>query len=183
MALPVVQTNHPLLRRTLSLLLRPATDPKQFRELVHELTWCLPMNLHDLPLDDYPIDTPMGATTGQRAAERGPRAHPESRTWHGGRLPEVLPPARFGTLGSIVTTRPWNRSPITTSCPARPSVQVCMILDPMLATEWLSRRSLRRAEGMERPQDQVRWPHCRARGGATARRCPPRRGHPCGRGR
>jgi uracil phosphoribosyltransferase len=136
MAPSVVQSNHPLIQHKLSLLRRSGTEPKKFRELVRELTWLLAYEaLHDLPLDDYRIDTPMGATTGKQAAERVGLV-PILRAGLGmvDAFLEVLPTCQVWHLGLYRDHKTLEPVAYYNKLPSEATVQVCMILDPMLAT-------------------------------------------------
>jgi uracil phosphoribosyltransferase len=136
MDLPVVQSNHPLILHKLTLLRRSETEPKKFRELVRELTWLLAYEaLHDLPLVDYPVDTPMGATLGKRAADRVGLV-PILRAGLGmvDAFLEVLPTCQVWHLGLYRDHRTLEPVSYYNKLPSEASVQVCMILDPMLAT-------------------------------------------------
>jgi uracil phosphoribosyltransferase len=136
MALPVVQSNHPLIRHKLSVLRRADTEPKKFRELVRELTWLLAYEaLHDLPLDDCPIETPMGPTMGTRAAERVGLV-PILRAGLGmvDAFLEVLPTCQVWHLGLYRDHKTLEPVSYYNKLPGEATVQVCLILDPMLAT-------------------------------------------------
>jgi uracil phosphoribosyltransferase len=136
MAASVVQSNHPLIQHKLSLLRRSETEPKKFRELVRELTWLLAYEaLHDLPLDDYRLDTPMGPTTGKQAAERVGLV-PILRAGLGmvDAFLEVLPTCQVWHLGLYRDHKTLEPVAYYNKLPSEATVQVCMILDPMLAT-------------------------------------------------
>src|SRR5437016_14082756 len=64
-------SRHPLVAHKLSLLRDKRTDPKQFRELVRELSWLIGYEaMADLTTQPRPIETPLEAIDGQRVEPR-----------------------------------------------------------------------------------------------------------------
>jgi uracil phosphoribosyltransferase len=129
-------SNHPLIQHKLTLLRSKDTEPKKFRELVRELTWLLAYEaLDDVLLVDRAIETPMGPMAGKRLAERVGLI-PILRAGMGmvGAMLEVLPMAEVWHIGlyrdhsTLAPVEYYNKLPVD------PTVQVCLILDPMLAT-------------------------------------------------
>lgn len=136
-----VQTNvypsqHPLAHHKLSLLRRRETEPKKFRELISELAMMLVYEAtQDLPLRDQTIETPLTNTTATLMAEKiglvpilraglgmvegAWRLLPQAEVWHLGlyRDERTLRPVEY-----------YNKLPVA------PTVQLCLLLDPMLAT-------------------------------------------------
>ena len=129
-------SKHPLLLHKLTLLRDTSTKHRQFRELVTEMAKLLCYEATaDLSLTGQDVETPMGMATGQKLeAEIGLvpilRAGlgmvdgmlemvPGSQVWHLGfyRDEETLRPVQY-----------YNKLPV------EPTVQLCLILDPMLAT-------------------------------------------------
>ncbi len=132
----VMVSNHPLIQHKLTLLRSKDTEPKKFRELVRELTWLLAYEaLDDVLLVDRAIETPMGPMAGKRLAERVGLI-PILRAGMGmvGAMLEVLPMAEVWHIGlyrdhsTLAPVEYYNKLPVD------PTVQVCLILDPMLAT-------------------------------------------------
>jgi uracil phosphoribosyltransferase len=132
----VYPSQHPLARHKLSLLRRLETEPKKFRELISELAMMLVYEAtQDLPLRDYSIQTPLTETTGALMAEKiglvpilraglgmvegAWRLLPQAEVWHLGlyRDERTLRPVEY-----------YNKLPVA------PTVQLCLLLDPMLAT-------------------------------------------------
>lgn len=127
---------HPLVQHKLTLLRDQATDHRSFRELLRELALllCYEATL-DLKLSPKTVVTPMAETQGVKADETIGvvpilRAGlgllegvltllPSVQVWHIGlyRDEETLRPVQY-----------YNR------LPQAPSVGLCLILDPMLAT-------------------------------------------------
>ncbi len=129
-------SNHPLVQHKLARLRDQSTDPKLFRELVSELAVLLAYEATaDLALEPITVQTPMGIARGQRLRERIGlvpilraglglvegiwKLIPNAEVWHIGlfRDERTLQPVEY-----------YNRLPVS------PTVDVCLILDPMLAT-------------------------------------------------
>jgi len=132
----VFPSAHPLARHKLTLLRRTATEPKKFRELVSELAMIMIYEAtHDLPLQPRTVETPLTTTQGNvmgakiglvpilRAGlgmvEGAWRLLPQAEVWHLGlyRDERTLKPVEY-----------YNK------LPTDPTVQLCLVLDPMLAT-------------------------------------------------
>jgi uracil phosphoribosyltransferase len=132
----VYPSQHPLARHKLSLLRRVETEPKKFRELISELAMMLVYEAtQDLPLLEKPIQTPLTNTMGTIMAEKvglvpilraglgmvegAWRLLPQAEVWHLGlyRDERTLRPVEY-----------YNKLPVS------PTVQLCLLLDPMLAT-------------------------------------------------
>jgi uracil phosphoribosyltransferase len=132
----VYTSRHPLAKHKLTLLRNRDTEPKKFRELIGELALMLTYEAtHDLPLRDAPVETPLVHTTGQAMAQKiglvpilraglgmvegAWQLLPQAEVWH------------LGLYRDEATLRPvayYNKLPVA------PTVQVCLLLDPMLAT-------------------------------------------------
>jgi uracil phosphoribosyltransferase len=129
-------SSHPLAKHKLTLLRDKSTDSTQFRQLVNELAALLCYEAtQDLAIDPRTVETPMGTAQGSRLAESIGlvpilraglgmvdgfwKMVPVAEVWHIGlyRDEETLRPVEY-----------YNKLPI------EPRVQVCLILDPMLAT-------------------------------------------------
>lgn len=132
----VFPSNHPLVAHKLTILRNKLTEPKKFRELVRELAGLLAYEATaDLTLNPVKVDTPLTTTDGWRLREKIGlvpvlRAGlgmvegiwglmPSAEVWHIGlyRDEKTLKPVEY-----------YNKLPI------EPTVSVCLILDPMLAT-------------------------------------------------
>jgi uracil phosphoribosyltransferase len=129
-------STHPLVQHKLALLRDHRTDPKKFRELLREIAVLIVYEATaDLPTEEVPVMTPMGQVSGRRLRERIGlvpilRAGlgmaegiwdlmPNTEVWHIGifRDQQTLEPVQY-----------YSRLPVS------PTVDVCLILDPMLAT-------------------------------------------------
>jgi uracil phosphoribosyltransferase len=129
-------SNHPLVQHKTAILRCVDTEPKKFRQLVRELaallTYEATADLLTAPID---VQTPLAIAHGQELMEKIGlvpilraglgmvegvwELMPSSEVWHIGvyRDEKTLKPVQY-----------YNKLPID------PRVQVCLILDPMLAT-------------------------------------------------
>ncbi len=132
----VYPSSHPLAKHKLTLLRRKETEPKKFRELVSELAMMLVYEAtQDLPLNAQVVETPLTQMEGGVMAakiglvpilraglgmvEGAWRLLPQVEVWHLGlyRDERTLKPVEY-----------YNK------LPTDPTVQLCLLLDPMLAT-------------------------------------------------
>jgi uracil phosphoribosyltransferase len=132
----VFPSSHPLVAHKLSRLRDKSTDPKKFRELVREISSLLAYEATlDLQLEPRRVETPLMSTMGQELRDMVGlipilRAGlgmvegvwglmPSAEVWHIGlyRDEKTLKPVEY-----------YNKLPI------EPTVSVCLVLDPMLAT-------------------------------------------------
>ncbi len=132
----VFESSHPLVKHKLTRLRDVTTEPKKFRELVRELgallTYEATLDLVTAPVE---VTTPMCSTTGEDLRDKIGlvpilraglgmvegvwQLMPSAEVWHIGlyRDEETLKPVAY-----------YNKLPVA------PTVAVCLILDPMLAT-------------------------------------------------
>ena len=132
----VYPSSHPLVGAKLSLLRNVKTDSKKFRELIREIAAMLAYEATmDLAVGEIDIQTPLMMTKGITVLERIGlvpilrsglgmvegfwELMPGAEVWHIGlyRDEKTLKPVSY-----------YNRLPI------EPTVSVCLVLDPMLAT-------------------------------------------------
>ncbi len=132
----VYVSQHPLVKHKLTMLRNTATKPKKFRELVRELAILLAYEATaDLQLSEKTVTTPMGEAHGYEVGEKIGLI-PVLRAGLGmvEGVWEMLPAAEVWHIGLFRdehTLKPiayYNRLPIA------PTVDVCLVLDPMLAT-------------------------------------------------
>ncbi len=132
----VFPSTHPLVKHKLTLLRDVNTKPKKFRELVRELAILMAYEATaDLALVSQDVTTPMGLAQGSELAEKIGLV-PVLRAGLGmvEGIWEMMPTAEVWHIGLYrdeKTLRPvqyYNKLPIS------PTVDVCLILDPMLAT-------------------------------------------------
>lgn len=129
-------SRHPLVRQWLGRLRDVNTPPREFRTLVHDLALLLIVEATtDLPLAPYALETPLGATRGERLGETvafvpilraglgmvpaAEQLFPDAPIWHLGlyRDEQSLRPVEY-----------YNRLSRFVPCDR------CLVLDPMLAT-------------------------------------------------
>lgn len=129
-------SNHPLIRHKVTMMRDAATEPKKFRELIREVAIMLAYEATaDLELKEITVTTPLAQTQGYDLTEviglvpvlRAGlgmvegfwEMMPSAEVWHIGlyRDHKTLEPIQY-----------YNRLPVA------PTVDVCLILDPMLAT-------------------------------------------------
>ena len=127
---------HPLAQHKLTLLRRTSTEPKKFRELISELSTMLTYEAtNDIQTEPREIQTPLTIMTGSHTAEKvglvpilraglgmvdgAWRLLPQAEVWHLGfyRDEHTLRPVAY-----------YNK------LPTAPTVDLCLLLDPMLAT-------------------------------------------------
>src|SRR5947207_802381 len=129
-------SRHPLVAHRLSLLRGKGTDPKQFRELVRELSWLIGYEaLADLATQRRPIETPLEAMEGLRV-EPKVGLIPVLRAGLGmvEAVLELMPSAEVWHIGLYRDERTLKPVEYYNKLPDAATVQVCLILDPMLAT-------------------------------------------------
>lgn len=132
----VFVSDHPLVKHKLAKLRDINTTPKKFRELIREIAGLLAYEAtSDLLINPIEVETPLTNTKGWELAEKVGlvpilrsglgmvegiwELMPTAEVWHIGlyRNEETLKPVEY-----------YNKLPVA------PSVGVCLILDPMLAT-------------------------------------------------
>lgn len=134
--MPLHVSKHPLVAHKLGILRDRRTEPKKFRELVRELTWLLGYEaMADLATRPWPIETPLQPMT---AASLEPRVGliPILRSGIGmvDAMLELLPTAEVWHIGLYRDERTLKPVEYYNKLPDAATVQVCLVLDPMLAT-------------------------------------------------
>ena len=129
-------SRHPLVDHKLSLLRDRTTEPKRFRELVRELSWLLGYEaMADLTTQPITIETPLEPMAG---AELEPKVGlvPVLRAGLGmvDAMLELMPSAEVWHIGLYRDERSLKPVEYYNKLPDAATVQVCLILDPMLAT-------------------------------------------------
>src|SRR5437660_5144750 len=126
----------PLVAHKLSRLRDKRTDPKQFRELVRELSSLIGYEaMADLSTQPRPIETPLEAMDGLRV-EPKVGLIPVLRAGLGmvEAVLELMPSAEVWHIGLYRDERTLKPVEYYNKLPDAATVQVCLILDPMLAT-------------------------------------------------
>ena len=136
MATNVFPSHHPLVAHKLALLRSTVTKPKKFRELIRELSMLLCYEATaDLETDTLEVTTPMGQALG-RQLRGGIGLVPVLRAGLGmvEGVWEMMPGAEVWHIGLKRDERTLQPMQYYANKPNEPRVQVCLILDPMLAT-------------------------------------------------
>ena len=132
----VFQSNHPLIQHKLALLRDTTTEPKRFRELIRELAVLLACEATtDLELNKITLATPMGVAQGGILKHKVALV-PILRAGLGmvDGIWEMIPSAEVWHLGIYRDHDSLEPVEYYTKRPVDPNVQLCLILDPMLAT-------------------------------------------------
>jgi uracil phosphoribosyltransferase len=129
-------STHPAVQHKLAVLRDKSTEPKKFREVVRELSWLLGYEaLADARLRPIRVRTPMEEMDG---AELGDRIGliPILRAGLGmvDAMLELMPTAEVWHLGLFRDERTLRPVEYYNKLPDSASVDLCLILDPMLAT-------------------------------------------------
>jgi len=132
----VFPSAHPLVAHKLTLLRSLDTKPKKFRELVRELAILLCYEATtDLETEEVDVTTPMGQAKG-RDLKMGIGLVPVLRAGLGmvEGIWEMMPGAEVWHIGLKRDERTLQPMQYYANKPVQPRVQVCLVLDPMLAT-------------------------------------------------
>jgi uracil phosphoribosyltransferase len=132
----VFASNHPLVAHKLSKLRDKHTDPKKFRELVREISALLAYEATaDLITVDRRIETPLSTLAGVELREKVGLV-PILRAGLGmvDGFWELMPSAEVWHIGLYRDEKTLKPVQYYNKLPIEPTVSVCIILDPMLAT-------------------------------------------------
>ena len=132
----VYVSSHPLVAHKLAILRDTSTEPKKFRELVRELSWLLGYEaMADLATHPVAIQTPLEEMQGARLEPRVGLV-PVLRAGIGmvDAMLELMPAAEVWHIGLYRDERTLKPVEYYNKLPDAASVQICLILDPMLAT-------------------------------------------------
>jgi uracil phosphoribosyltransferase len=129
-------SDHPLVKHKITLLRDQRTEPKKFREILREIAVLIAYEATaDLTTEAVTVMSPLGEAHGHQLRERVGlvpilraglgmvegiwNLMPNAEVWHIGlfRDEQTLEPVEY-----------YNRLPVS------PTVDVCLVLDPMLAT-------------------------------------------------
>ncbi len=140
MASPTAPTlhvsQHPAVLHKLAILRDEKTEPKKFREVVRELSWLLGYEaLADVRVRPLDIRTPMEPMTAHELGERIGLV-PILRAGLGmvDAMLELMPTAQVWHLGLFRDERTLRPVEYYNKLPDTATVDLCLILDPMLAT-------------------------------------------------
>jgi uracil phosphoribosyltransferase len=129
-------SRHPAVLHKLAVLRDEKTEPKKFREVVRELSWLLGYEaLADARVRPITIKTPMESMQGAELADRIGLV-PILRAGLGmvDAMLELMPTAQVWHLGLFRDERTLRPVEYYNRLPDSATVDVCLILDPMLAT-------------------------------------------------
>jgi len=132
----VFVSNHALILHKLTKLRDVDTEPKKFRELIRELSILLAYEAtQDLALSPTTVTTPMGVAKGHRLQEKIGLV-PVLRAGLGmvEGIWEMMPGAEVWHIGLYRDERTLHPVSYYNRLPVEPTVQVSLVLDPMLAT-------------------------------------------------
>jgi uracil phosphoribosyltransferase len=132
----VLASTHPLVAHKLSRLRDKSTDPKRFRELVREISALLAYEATaDLQTIPREVETPLAKMAGKDLKEKIGLV-PILRAGLGmvEGFWELMPSAEVWHIGLYRDERTLKPVEYYNKLPTEPTVSVCLILDPMLAT-------------------------------------------------
>jgi uracil phosphoribosyltransferase len=129
-------SKHPLLAHKLSKLRDTKTEPKKFRELVREMAGLLAYEAtSDLKIEQIEVQTPLEKTSGYALLEKIGLV-PILRAGLGmvEGIWELMPSAEVWHIGIYRDEKTLKPVEYYNKLPTEPTVSVCLVLDPMLAT-------------------------------------------------
>ncbi len=132
----VFPSQHPLVAHKLTLLRDKNTDPKTFRELIREIATLLTYEATaDLPTRPKQVETPLATTQGTEVDDKIGLV-PILRAGLG--MVEgvwtLMPGAQVWHIGLYRDERTLRPVEYYNKLPVEPTVSLCLVLDPMLAT-------------------------------------------------
>ena len=129
-------SRHPAILHKLGILRDERTEPKKFREVVRELSWLLGYEaLADARVRPLTVRTPLEEMAGNELADRIGLI-PILRAGLGmvDAMLELMPTAEVWHLGLFRDERTLQPVEYYNKLPDAATVDLCLILDPMLAT-------------------------------------------------
>lgn len=129
-------SQHPLVKHKLTALRSVETEHRSFRELVRELTLLLSYEAtQDMELSPKTVTTPMGEAHGSQVKETIGLV-PIMRAGMGmvDGIMELLPSVQVWHIGIFRDEHSLRPVQYYNKLPDQPTVQICLVLDPMLAT-------------------------------------------------
>lgn len=129
--------NHPLIQHKLGIMRQASTSTQEFRQLLKEIASLMGYEVtRDLPLEEYPIETPICKTKAKRIANKKMTIVPILRAGLGlvDGLIDIVPGAKIGHIGLYRDEK--THKPVTYFCrlPADIAERSTLLVDPMLAT-------------------------------------------------
>jgi uracil phosphoribosyltransferase len=129
-------STHPLVQHKLALMRSVHTEPKKFREVVREITALLLYEATlDLPTVEIEVQTPLAQMKGREIADRIGFI-PILRAGVGmvDAALDLIPTAQVWHIGLYRDHRTLLPIEYYNKLPVQPTVDICYVLDPMLAT-------------------------------------------------
>jgi len=132
----VFESQHPLVKHKLTLMRDKNTKPKKFRQLIREISMLLcyeaTADLHTTPIA---VESPMGTAQGVELVDKVGLI-PVLRAGLGmvDGIWEMMPGAEVWPIGLYRDEQTLKPVSYYNKLPTLPTVQVCLVLDPMLAT-------------------------------------------------
>jgi len=129
-------SQHPAVLHKLAILRSTVTEPKKFREVVRELSWLLGYEaLADIGVRPFEIETPLEPMVARQLSDRIGLV-PILRAGLGmvDAMLELMPTAQVWHLGLFRDERTLRPVEYYNKLPDSATVDLCLILDPMLAT-------------------------------------------------
>lgn len=132
----VYPSSHPLVAHKLTLLRKTDTNPRQFRELVREIAALLTYEATtDLITRKIAVETPLATAPGvELHANIGLVPILRSGLGMVEGVWELMPSAEVWHIGLYRDERTLKPVEYYNKLPVEPTVSVCLVLDPMLAT-------------------------------------------------
>ncbi|CUS05082.2 uracil phosphoribosyltransferase [Candidatus Promineifilum breve] len=132
----VFESQHPLVKHKLTLMRDRETKPKKFRQLIREISLllCYEATL-DLITKPLAVESPMGLAEGRELVDKVGLV-PILRAGLGmvEGVWEMMPGAEVWHIGLYRDEQTLKPVSYYNKLPTMPTVQVCLVLDPMLAT-------------------------------------------------
>lgn len=132
----VFESQHPLVKHKLAILRNVRTEPRKFRELIREMAMLLcyeaTADLRTRPLE---VQTPLGVAEGAELVDKVGLV-PVLRAGLGmvDGIWEMMPGAEVWHIGLYRDEHTLKPVSYYNKLPTSPTVEVCLVLDPMLAT-------------------------------------------------
>ncbi len=129
-------SQHPLVAHKLTRIRDARTEPKKFRELIREISAFMAYEAtQDLGLNSVRVSTPLEETDGADLAEKVGLV-PILRAGLGmvEGVWELMPSAEVWHIGLYRDEETFRPVEYYNKLPVKPTVAVCLVLDPMLAT-------------------------------------------------
>ncbi|MEX2161777.1 MAG: uracil phosphoribosyltransferase [Anaerolineales bacterium] len=132
----VFASKHPLVLHKLTILRDRTTEPRKFRELVQEISTLLTYEATaDLAIEPREVETPMGKAKGS-ATKENIGLVPILRAGLGmvNGVWDLIPDAQVWHIGLYRDEKTLQPVQYYNKLPTLPTVGLCLVLDPMLAT-------------------------------------------------